>query len=264
MKSNLLTAWSGWIPSQPPYMLEDDRIILESTRSSKAVKTFKSWQSAYKSEDFAAPGDTRLHLGILPHPFCGDVMNAEIYILLLNPGLGPYNYFAEYEVSKYRDVVISNLKQHLTSDVLPFYHLDPQFSWHGGFTWWHGKLSAVIEDLALSRKVSFAEARSELGKKIASIELLPYHSTSFRDADHWVRDLQSVKLAHQFVNDYVLSRVKKSKAIVIVTRQTKVWNLPQHSGVIQYGAREARSAYLTPASRGGEAILKHLGVKVAK
>jgi hypothetical protein len=255
--TDLLTAWSNWPEASAPYILGDDKAVLTS-RSTKAVVTYKSWHEAYKAEDFAAPGDTRLHLGLLPHPLCGDVANAEIYILMLNPGYGPHDYFGEYEVPAYRKAVLGNLKQTFTSATLPFFLLDPQFSWHGGFTWWHGKLARVIQELAHIREVSFAEARAELGRKIASIELLPYHSTSFRDSDHWIRDLASVKLARRYVNEYVLPRVSSGKAIAIVTRQAEVWNLPKHNGVIRYTGQEARAAHLTPGSRGGTAILDRL------
>jgi hypothetical protein len=256
--ANLLTAWSNWSEVSAPYVLEEDRTVLTSPRSTKATVTYKNWSEVYKAKDFAAPGDTRLHLGLLPHPFCGDVKNAEIYILMLNPGYGPHDYFGEYEVPEYRKAVLANLKQTFTSETLPFFLLDPQFSWHGGFNWWHGKLAGVIKELAHSRGVSFAEARSELGRKIASIELLPYHSTSFRDGDHWIRDLQSVKLARYYVKDYVLPRVANDKAIAIVTRQASVWNLPEHSGVIRYSGQEARAAHLSPSSPGGKAILGHI------
>jgi len=256
--TNLINAWAGWSEGSAPYILEEDRAVLESARSTKAITTVSSWSAAYKSDNFAAPGDTKLQLGLLPHPFCGDLKNAEIYVLLLNPGFGPHDYFGEYEMPIYRNAMLANLKQSFTDKTLPFYHLDPQFSWHGGFTWWHAKFAKVIETLAESRGVSFAEARSELGRKVASIELLPYHSTSFHDADHWIRDLQSVKLAREFVNEYVIPRVEAGKAIVIVTRQANTWNLPQHKGVVRYTGQEARAAHMTPGSRGGKAILEHL------
>jgi hypothetical protein len=256
--TNLLDAWSKWSEASVPYVLEEDKEVLNSIRSTKSTVAYKSWAEVYKSKDFAAPGDTRLHLGLLPHPFCGDVENAEIYILMLNPGYGPHDYFGEFEVPEYRKAVLANLKQSFTSETLPFFLLDPQFSWHGGFNWWHGKFAGVINKLAQSKGMSFAEARAELARKIASIELLPYHSTSFRDGDHWIRDLHSVKLAREYVKGHVLPRVASDKAIAIVTRQASVWNLPEHSGVIRYSGQQARAAHLSPSSPGGKAILEHI------
>jgi hypothetical protein len=191
-------------------------------------------------------------------PFFGDVRHASIYVLLLNPGLGPSDYYGEYEVPEYRAALLANLRQQHRNGVLPFLFLDPRFAWHGGFSWWHGKLAKVIQRLASAWNMSFAEARSRLGSAIASIELLPYHSASFRDADTWLRKLQSVSLARAFVAEHVLPRVQRGEAIVIVTRQVRAWNLREQPGVVTYSATKARAAHLTPDSPGGRAILQHL------
>ncbi len=41
----------------------------------------------------------RLHLSLIPQPFCGNVYSARVVILALNPGLNPLDYFGEYCVS---------------------------------------------------------------------------------------------------------------------------------------------------------------------
>jgi hypothetical protein len=50
------------------------------------------------------------------------------------------------------------------------------------------------------------------------------------------------------------------KAVIIVTRQVKMWNLPEHRNIVIYEGGETRSAHLTLTSRGGQAIAKHLGL----
>ena len=136
--------------------------------------------------------------------------------------------------------------------------LDPHFSWHGGFLWWHGKLQGVIEALSKKRGKSFAEAREFLATKVASIELSPYHSTSFRNHDRLLENLHSVKLAREYVEKKLVPRAKSGKAIIIATRAVKHWNLPKHANIICYEGGHARGAHLTPNSQGGKAILKHL------
>ncbi len=259
---NLLDSWANWHPASAPHVLDGDREILNSERSARAVVTYQSWCQASTASDFCAPGDRRLHLGLLPLPFSGDVRHATVYILLLNPGLGPDDYYGEYEVPKYRETLLANLKQEShDASRIPFPFLDPQFAWHGGFNWWHGKLAKVIERLASARRISFSEARSRLSSVIASIELIPYHSPAFRDAGGWVRNLRSVDLARQFVADFVLPRVRSGEAIVIATRKVTAWDLPEHPGVVTYSVTQARAAHLTPDSPGGRAILRHLGLK---
>jgi hypothetical protein len=81
-----------------------------------------------------------------------------------------------------------------------------QFAWHGGFTWWHGRLAKVIERLARAWGVSFAEARARLASTIASIELVPYHSAAWRDG-RWRTELRSAKLACRYVGEFILPRV---------------------------------------------------------
>lgn len=140
---SLLDAWASWQPREPPFILDGDVEVLDSERSVRARISHGSWRQAYGAGDFAAPGDTRLHLGLLPFPFCGDVRSATIYLLLLNPGLGPHDYYGEHEVPEYRKALVENLQQTFRRDRAPFLFLDPQYSWHGGFGWWHGKLAGV-------------------------------------------------------------------------------------------------------------------------
>lgn len=257
---NLLEVWANWEPDSPPFVLDGDLEVLNSHQSARAVATRCSWQEAIQAPDFCAPGDRRLHLGLLPQPFFGDVRRASIYVLLLNPGLGPHDYYGEYEVPEYRAALLANLKQQPRSGATPFLFLDPQFAWHGGFDWWHGKLAKVMDRLASAWEVSFAEARARLGSALASIELLPYHSSQFSDAGGWLRRLRSVDLARAFVAEFILPRVQRGEATVIVTRKVAAWGLPEHAGVVTYSRAQARAAHLTPDSPGGRAILKHLGV----
>jgi hypothetical protein len=254
----LLDAWATWNDAEPPYVLEADRPFLHPARSRAASVCLTSWNAAYMAEDFAAPGDTRLHLGVLPQPYWGDLRRASIFVLLLNPGLGPSNYYGEYLAPPYREAVIATLRQNLSERMYPFVPLDPQFGWHGGFTWWNGKFARVIAALAEAWEVSFAAARQRLATELAVIQLVPYHSPNFHDADHWLRMLPSVALARAFVRHTVLPRVRSGDAIVIATRQTTLWDLPSRDGVVVYTAQQARAAHLTPDSPGGRAILKHL------
>jgi hypothetical protein len=255
----LLETWRKWDKAAPPYILEADNSVLASERSMLATEqSFVSWTDIYSGESFNKPGDRKLHLGLVPHPFCGDLLNAEVYILMLNPGYGSHDYFAELEVADYTDAARKNLKQTFTPDDFPFFLLNPQFAWTGGFMWWHKKFAYTIEELAGMNGISYAAARHLLSQKIASIELIPYHSTSFYDAGNWRKKLPSVKMARLFVHDYVLPRIMNNQAIIIVTRQASEWDLPEHPNIIKYSSSQARGAHLSPNSPGGKAILAQL------
>lgn len=254
----LLEEWADWEPGSPPFVLEDDREVLATSRSLNSILTLGSWHDAHNAANFCAPDDRHLHLGLTPLPFVGNMMHASIYILLLNPGLHPSDYYGEYEVPGFRKALLENLKQRIAPNRCPFIFLDPEFSWHSGFDWWHRKLSRVIEHLSRVWSVSFAEARRRLGSQLAAIELVPYHSANFHDADKWRDRLRSTALARFFVNRHVLPRVREGDTIAIVTRQVRHWRLEDLSGVVTYSGTQSRAAHMSPGSPGGQAIIRHL------
>ncbi len=254
---SLLSEWARWNPEEYPFVLEADRSLLRAAPT-RAVATFRSWRAAMADRDYCRPNDTRLHLGLLPMPFIGDLRRASVYILLLNPGLGPHDYYGEYQVPEYHRALLLNLKQRFGRRAVPFLFLDPRYSWHGGFRWWHAKLAQVILRWSKSQGIPFAAARAQLASEIAGIELFPYHSSSFRDSGAWLRRLRSVELARTFVSAVVVPRVKRGEAVAIVARKAELWGLPKHPGVVHYSGQQARAAHLTPDSDGGRLILRRL------
>lgn len=259
---SLLCEWSKWDPKRFPYVLDMDNEDLASCSWKPWVVKYRCWRAATEARDFCKSSDNRLHLGLIPVPFVGDMKNASIYILMINPGLELGDYF-EYEVPCFQQALRDNLRQKHKNGVMPFLFLDPQFAWHGGFRYWHRKLKGIIERLAASRGESFTEARKTLGSKLAVVQLVPYHSTVFNPK---ALKLSSVRLAQEFVKQTVAERVRCGKAIVIVARQVKTWDqilgddLREKDEVIRYTPSEARGASLGPSTRGGCAILRWLGV----
>jgi hypothetical protein len=90
----------------------------------------------------------------------------------------------------------------------------------------------------------------------ASIELVPYHSPSFKLRHKVIESLKSVQLARSFVHETVLKRARSGDCIVIVLRQAKRWGLKEEANVIVYEGGEAQAAHLSPKSRGGKRILE--------
>src|SRR5258708_18252783 len=194
----LLEEWAQWQPSSPPFVLDADMKWLASARCARSVLITHTWEQSVSADDFGAPGDTRLHLGVLPQPFFGVLRRASIFILLLNPGVGPSDYYGEHKVPEFRSAMLRNLTQQFAPSEVPFLFLDPRFSWHGGFEWWHSKFAHIIGRLAHAWEVSYSQARYRLAQTLASIELLPYHSAIFSDPDHLLTNLPSVRLARDF------------------------------------------------------------------
>lgn len=260
MSIELLNTWINWTPTTPPYALKEDFEQLIHSKRKETVTIKRSWEEVFNSPDFEKPDDTRFHLGLLPIPYVGDLQNASIYILLLNPGLSPDDYYGEFEIPEFRKSVLSNLKQEFCHDGYPFLFLNPKYAWHAGFKWWHDKLKDVINDLSTKQKISFADARKKLAKHLACIELMPYHSMNFSLSEKQLGKLSSTQLATEFVEKFVVPKIKNNEAIVIVTRKIRFWNLPEINGVILYNAGQARGASLSSNSPGGRAIINHIGI----
>lgn len=139
MIPELIDAWRARSLAAPPYLLPSDKALLPSKRSTHPYRSFDEFIG---SPAFGAP-DTRLHLGLLPIPYVGDLLHAGIYILLLNPSFAPCDYYAEEHSPEYHAALIRNLRQEHGDAAYPFFSLDPRFSWHPGFTYWHGSINSL-------------------------------------------------------------------------------------------------------------------------
>jgi hypothetical protein len=249
----LISAWNRFDPEQLPYVLPGDAAILDQA---DLYCRHASWDGFIAEPDFGVPGNLQLHLDLLPMPFVGNLKTASVFVLMLNPGFGPHDYFGEYTIPDYRAALLDNLRQ--TQDN-SFLFLDPQFSWHGGYDYWHTKLRNVIVAFAKNVGIPYGQARRFFQSNIAVLELAPYHSVNFAVPHRVLTSLHSVRLARAFVSEEILPRARAGECLVVVTRAVKSWELPVHENVIAYTASEARGAHLSPQSRGGSAILNFLG-----
>ncbi|MGA2898257.1 MAG: hypothetical protein ABSE27_11780 [Acidobacteriaceae bacterium] len=203
------------------------------------------------------PFDDRLHLSLMPGPYLGDLSCAEFVILQINPGLAYTDYWAESKVPEFRVRLKDNLRQSFNGIEFPFPFLDPQFCWTGGFTWWEKKLRGVLTLIA-DRKFdgSYFEALRDLSRKLASVELVPYHSRTF-GAQKLITKLPSVKMVKKFVHERLVPDAKAGKLTLIVMKKGSFWGLPMgQKGIVVYPPRQAQASSLGPESPGGRAILE--------
>jgi len=181
-----------------------------------------------------------------------------VVILTPNPGLNPIDYFGECFVKQYRRALVASLRLRLKKSRFPNLFLNPAFSWHSGFAYWHGPLARLIDTFATDVGIRRIDALSFFSKSIATLQLVPYHSVSFGLTNRVISGLRSVRLASSFVKEVLLPRARSLQAVLVVVRQARQWDIQEGRGVIVYEGGESRAAYLTPRSRGGSAILKHL------
>lgn len=86
-----------------------------------------------------------------------------------------------------------------------------------------------------------------MSNRLASLELIPYHSSSF-NAHRLIKDLRSVRAATQFAREML----KENKKTIIVTRQVKSWGLPgDNRNLIIYEGGHTRGASFQEPWRAG-------------
>ncbi len=261
MPNQLTRFWREFKPSEPPFVHPRDIPTLMRNSRWSAHDDPKDFQSYLNSSRFGDPEDNRLHLALFPVPYVGNLDKAEIVILLLNPGFEHSDYWADTVHPEYRARLELNLKQEFKGIEFPFLGLDPNFAWHGGFMWWESKLRGVLREIASKHfGNSYLSAMRDLSRRLACVELVPYHSKSFRDhalIDH----LESARHACKYVEESLVPLAAKQDCTLIATRRVKDWNLPSGMpNVLAYEGWETRQASLNLNSRGGRAILRHCGI----
>jgi hypothetical protein len=254
--NDLVSRWRSSPLHEPPYLFEDDRPYFDSSSARRLLSVHRSFDENVSSDVFNLPDDTSLHVGLLPLPYMGDLQAASVFILMLNPGLSAGAYYAEQHSPEWKQAVVNNLRQEGLDAEYPFLGLDPRFSWHPGFEYWNGKFRSIAESVMRKESVPYRVALSRIARRVACLELVPYHSNSFRDAA-LLRRLPSRAMVRSFVHDTLVPKARRQRALIIVTRGRSGWRLEQEGHIVVYKGGEARSASLSLNSRGGRAISRH-------
>jgi len=180
-----------------------------------------------------------IYSGLLPGPFCGDIKNARVYILQLNPGFSLVDFFAE-SIAVFKQTALEVLRQNTGIMAYPFFLLDPHFCWTGGSEWYYKKFKPLFE-LFTRQGASYFDAGKIMGKKIATLELFPYHSFGF-SGNSKLLHIESVRLIKAFVQ----AISKDGDKLFIVTRMSKMWGLSKAPNIKIIPPNQARAASLQP------------------
>ena len=261
MPNELIDFWRRCELAAPPFAHPDDLSILRQKNSRFIDAEPANFDSFIAGPRFGDFDDHRLHLSLLPLPYEGDLSHAEIVILLLNPGFSYGDYWAETKMPVFRQRKKASLRQSFKGIDFPFLELDPQFCWHSGFVWWEKKLRGVIKAIAAHKfKGRYREALRDLSRRLACVQLVPYHSPSFR-AHTLIEKLRSVTMVRNFVHERLVPDANAGKLTLIVTRQVKSWALPPGTkNLVIYEGGATRGASLGPNSEGGKAILRRYDI----
>ncbi|MBZ5531215.1 MAG: hypothetical protein LAO20_07275 [Acidobacteriia bacterium] len=256
--------WDKLGLNHPPFIHPDDKPAIERHKRQGSDLAKYDFDGFVRSTRFGAFEDHRFHLSLVPVPYAGNLAKADIFILLLNPGFDFVDYYGESRVLEFRQRIKQNLRQEFDGIEFPFLYLDPEFCWHGGFVWWEKKFRDVATKIAAEKFGGrYLDALRDLAHRVAAVELIPYHSISFRDHG-LLKDLPSINQARRFAQAELAPRAKKGDVTIIVTRQSKVWGLGESKSrnIVPYEGGLTRGASLGSLTPGGKAILKRYGIKV--
>lgn len=259
MTNALVRFWSTFRRGDAPHLHPDDadhlRKIGKTLRRVKAT----SFDEFIHGPDFGKR-DGRLHLSLLPAPYLGDLDGADIFLLLMNPGVATHSYIEQSD-PRYLRLWEATLRQSFDGERFPNHCIDPRNAWSGGYQWWERKFRSIATKLVETKaQPDHFSAFQEISQRVAAIELSPYHSISRPDLG-LIGGLPSTVAAREFVASDLLPRVAEGRAIVLVTRSGADWNLSfpkDRSGVYVYGKGQARSASFAQEFDGVIPILERL------
>jgi hypothetical protein len=199
----------------------------------------------------------------------GDITHAEIVILSSNPGVEHTDYWAENKMPPFQRRLEGNLQQSFEGVESPFLFLDPEFCWHTGFMYWEERLREVIRLIADKRfDKRYIEGLRDLSRRLACVELIPYHSVSFVNGligRTPSETLPSANKALDFARTTLLQDTVEGRRTLVVPRKTEKWGIPApHEHLVIYPSEQAQTFSLKPNSPGGKAILRRYGIDSAE
>ena len=201
-------------------ILDGDAVAIEGTNKERYLA---SWQDLIASDDFGKHDGCELHLGLLPMPYLGNLRRARVYLCSLNPGIGPHDYFGEHHVAEYREALLKNLRQ---DEDVAFPFLEPKHSWHGGSAYWGPRFRDITKAIQDQIKVNSRQALEICSQNIAVLELVPYHSATFKLNRGTIDRLESTRLMREFVFGELLARHRRGDCKLIVLRSRDLWLRP--------------------------------------
>jgi hypothetical protein len=279
MKSGKLTSSAGWCGNSWKDLVDAWRTkycskekILELDRDALYLDkgnfhyTIRGFAAYIENKEFERLKPKAFHLGLTPVPYIGDLARARIFILMLNPGFGHDDYYAEEMDELYRSRLSANLRQENATD-FPFMFLDPRFCWHGGYVWWRKRFGDLVDWIRGEFKLNDNQtALRWLSEKVASLELIPYHSIDSGGANKFLgKSLsdwpRSSSLVRAFAADLVRA-ANEDQILLIVCRRSKEWGIEREShNVVIYKGGHTRGAYLNQNSPAGVQMKRFLSAK---
>ena len=175
----------------------------------------------------------KLRLNVYPQHFVGDIDNAKIIILSLNPGYGT-KYYNAYKNSinnngiNYEQIIKENLEMKR-----PFFHAF-ELANESDLGYWGNKMKCWVEGYEKKDNEEIIESLKMITEDIALAEFFPYHSMSYNDmydklgkgtSPNSNRKIKDYLPTQKFLFEKIKKRIddKNDEVKIILTRSFTKW-----------------------------------------
>ncbi len=249
---DLFSAWRGLDTSAAAKVLPGDAAELPVAGVFAPSDPYEQYLSTAAETEH----DRRLHLSLIPQPYVGSVRTAKIFVLMLNPGLGPMDYYSEVGPRKdepYAAALLANLRQD-GNEEYPFFFLNPAFLWHPGATYWRRRFDWMVRALQQSSGLPYITCLRHVAREVCCLQVVPYHSFDYGLQESIVKRLESTGL----IMKAALEIAAQPDTLIVVLRGHSLWPLVSAERVILAAAEHRRGAFLSKGQKPGDAILAKL------
>ena len=211
----------------------DLKYIKKLLNSKKYPPVDKVDDDANEKTKKAAKEKYKLRLNVYPQHFVGDIDNAEIIILSLNPGYST-EYYDAYKNSinnngiNYEQIIKENLEMKR-----PFFHAF-ELANESDLGYWGNKMKCWVEGYDKKDNEELIESLKKITKDIALAEFFPYHSISYNGmydklgkgtSPNSNRKIKDYLPTQKFLFEKIKKRIddKNNEVIIILTRSFAKW-----------------------------------------
>lgn len=181
-----------------------------------------------KKQRKAAKEKYKLQLDVYPQHFVGDIDNAKIIILSLNPGYGTEYHDAYKNSTNYEQTIKENLEMKR-----PFFHAF-ELANESDLGYWGNKMKCWVEGYDKKDNEEIIKSLKKITEKIALAEFFPYHSISYNDmydklgkstSSNSNRKIKDYLPTQKFLFEKIKKRIddKNDEVMIILTRSFAKW-----------------------------------------
>lgn len=176
----------------------------------------------------AAKEKYKLRLNVYPQHFVGDIDNAKIIILSLNPGYSTEYYDAYKNSTNYEQIIKENLEMKQ-----PFFHAF-ELANESDLGYWGNKMKCWVEGYDKKDNEELIKSLKKITEDIALAEFFSYHSISYNGmydklgkgtSPNSNRKIKDYLPTQKFLFEKIKKRIddKNDEVIIILTRSFAKW-----------------------------------------